>query len=82
MLLKSRASLTCFPACFLPGRAKDLSTPRVYIQADLQLWARIVQSVCRLATNWAVRGSNPGATETFARPVQIFFAHPPSPSLR
>jgi len=28
MLLKSRASLTCFRACFLPGRAKDLSVPR------------------------------------------------------
>ena len=27
-LLKSRASLTCFRACFLPGRAKDLSAPR------------------------------------------------------
>jgi len=28
MLLKSRASLTCFRACFLLGRAKDLSAPR------------------------------------------------------
>ena len=28
MLLKSRASLACFRACFLPGRAKDLSAPR------------------------------------------------------
>ena len=28
MLLKSRASLTCFRARFLPGRAKDLSAPR------------------------------------------------------
>ena len=28
MLLKSRASGTCFRACFLPGRAKDLSAPR------------------------------------------------------
>ena len=28
MLLKPRASLTCFRACFLPGRAKDLSAPR------------------------------------------------------
>jgi len=28
MLLKSRASLTCFRAYFLPGRAKDLSAPR------------------------------------------------------
>ena len=27
MLLKSRASLTCFRACFLSGRAKDLSAP-------------------------------------------------------
>ena len=27
-LLKSRASLTCFRACSLPGRAKDLSAPR------------------------------------------------------
>jgi len=36
-LLKSRASLTCFPACFLPGRAKDLSAPRyVYVVMDLQ----------------------------------------------
>ena len=29
MLLKSRASLTCFRACLLPGRAKDLSAPRL-----------------------------------------------------
>jgi len=28
ILLKSRASLTCFRACFFPGRAKDLSAPR------------------------------------------------------
>ena len=28
MLLKSRASLICFRACFLPGRAKDLSAAR------------------------------------------------------
>jgi len=28
MLLKSRPSLTCFRACFLPGRSKDLSAPR------------------------------------------------------
>ena len=30
MLLKSRASVTCFRACFLPGRAKDLSAPRYF----------------------------------------------------
>ena len=27
-LLKSRAFLTCFRACYLPGRAKDLSVRR------------------------------------------------------
>ena len=27
MLLKSRAFLSCFRACFLPGRTKDLSAP-------------------------------------------------------
>ena len=31
MLLKSRASLTCFRACFIPGRAKDLSAPRYVV---------------------------------------------------
>ena len=29
VLLKSRPSLKCFRACFLPGRAKDSSEPRV-----------------------------------------------------
>ena len=29
MLLKSRTSLTFFRACFVPGRAKDLSAPPV-----------------------------------------------------
>ena len=27
MLLKLRASVTCFRDCFLPGRSKDLSAP-------------------------------------------------------
>jgi len=36
MLLKSRASLTCFRVCFLPGRANDLSTPR-YIDTTVTL---------------------------------------------
>jgi len=38
MLLKSRASLTCFRACFLPGRPKDLSAPlffKVYFSARI-----------------------------------------------
>jgi len=33
ILLKSRSSLTCFRACFLPGRAKDLSAPRYHSTA-------------------------------------------------
>ena len=35
LMLKSRASLTCFRGCFLPGRAKDLSAPR-YSDMHLQ----------------------------------------------
>ena len=31
MLLKSRAYLTCFRACFLPGRAKDLSASGIML---------------------------------------------------
>ena len=37
MLLKSRASLTCFRACFLPGRAKDLSAPRYFLSWNVRL---------------------------------------------
>ena len=35
--LKSRASLACFRACFLPGRAKDLSATRYKLIASLIL---------------------------------------------
>jgi len=31
-LLKSRASLTCYRACFLPGRTKDLSAARYFFE--------------------------------------------------
>ena len=34
MLLKSYASMTCLRAFFLPGRAKDLSAPRVSTCSD------------------------------------------------
>jgi len=36
MLLKSRASLTCFRAYFLPGRAKNLSALYVGIQSKMK----------------------------------------------
>jgi len=35
-------ALTCFRACFLPGRAKDLSAPQYYL---------LEHSVCCVATN-------------------------------
>jgi len=37
MLLKSHASPTCFWACFLPGRAKDLSAPRYRWYCNMML---------------------------------------------
>ena len=37
MLLKSRASLTCFRACFLPGLARDLSALR-YCNCTTSVW--------------------------------------------
>ena len=37
MLLKSRGSLTCFRASFLPGRAKDLSAPRYCLATPFTL---------------------------------------------
>ena len=50
MLLKSRASLICFRVCFLPGRAKDLSAPRVCFvlfsqQAEVVVPSGIISSV-------------------------------------
>jgi len=51
MLLKSRASLTCFRAYFLPGRAKDLSAPRYMQQFTVMTYpvnSRMVEFVVRL----------------------------------
>jgi len=49
MLLKSGASLICFRACFLPGRAKDLSALRycVRIPAVHAGYARFAYRVYR-----------------------------------
>jgi len=38
MLLKSRPTLTCFRACFLPGRATDLPAPRYITNYHCALW--------------------------------------------
>ena len=37
MLLKSRASLTCFRACFLPSWAKDLSAPGIFYSTHMNI---------------------------------------------
>jgi len=34
-MLKSRASLTYFRGCFLPGRAKDLSVPQYILGSEV-----------------------------------------------
>ena len=44
MLLKSRTSLTCFRAYFIPGRAKDLSAPRV-ISLSQKMYRTIILPV-------------------------------------
>jgi len=55
VLLKSRTSLTCFRACFLPGQAKDLSSPQyLYFisfvwcphMSLLQQWQGAMESLC------------------------------------
>jgi len=46
MMLKSRASLTCFRACFLPGRAKDLSAPRVVYVYDNRIIQNKEETLC------------------------------------
>jgi len=55
LLLKSRASLTCFRACFLPGRAKDLSAPRYWMHLN----DMFKKAVCNTGTEgWAWRRVN------------------------
>jgi len=44
ILLKSRASLTCFRDCILPGRAKDLSAPGTrWLEINFQLWLHVIK---------------------------------------
>ena len=42
IFLKSRASPTCFRACFLPGRATDLSAPRYYRMENREILFRFL----------------------------------------
>ena len=50
MLLKLRASLTCFQAYFLPGQAKDLSAPW-YFMSVIVLYTSICLTLrCKVLT--------------------------------
>ena len=48
MLLKSRVPLTCFRACFLPGRATDLSAPPYLCQTCDTLRSNDVHTVFKI----------------------------------
>ena len=54
MLLKLHASLTCFRACFLPGRAKDLSAPWYFYTSKDPETEKLLNE-CMLLTfyNWS-----------------------------
>ena len=65
MLFKSRASLTCCRACFLRGRAKDLSAPRY---SDLEIRIRS-NSCCSTWVNAALSWSN----KTWRNDTPLFY---------
>jgi len=52
MLLKSRASVTCFWACFFPGRAKDLPEPRCSTKTLRILLAKVHGKIFRFRQSW------------------------------
>ena len=57
MLLKSRASLTCFRACFLPGRAKNVTAPRYNVFAtnvSTLRWIQKDKNYCALKKGRAI----------------------------
>ena len=76
MLLKSRASLTCFRACFLPGRAKDLSASR-YIGQQFPLQ----QIQCRATFDTTIRFTRSNvelhstSQSALPDPISSYFRH-------
>ena len=52
MFLKSRASLTCFRACYVPGRAKDLSAPRYIITYWVTAWRWLDKKIRNMSLFW------------------------------
>jgi len=73
MLLKSRASLTCFRACFLPGRAKDLSAPRyITLHRDMRNfdWVCLNTGLITVVYIMAPRGAGEPHGSKVARNVE------------
>jgi len=58
MLLKSRASLTFFRTCFLPGRAKDLSAPWYLNHAIFQAYTPEVEEISALDAYYTAYSGN------------------------
>ena len=75
VLLKSRASLTCFRACFLPGRAKDLSASQHSIPvtiSDIRLLTfELVQPIPAVA--WARGSVSSVPLRVLEEPVGLWF---------
>jgi len=70
ILLKSIASLTCFRACFLPGRAKDLPAPRWLRTALLWVTTQRVVVICYLHFGTTYRSHPQGSgTDRLSRNV-------------
>jgi len=68
ILLKSRATLTCLRACFLPGRAKDLSAPRVCMVFLCSL-TLILLHISHDRSNW----SSPSFSGTTSQNSVVFY---------
>ena len=60
MLLKSRASMTCFWGCFRPGRAKDFSAPGnvsfcIVYHKEVALQCNVSDCVTKIAYSFITR---------------------------
>jgi hypothetical protein len=83
MSFKSRACLTCFRACFLPDRAKDLSAPRTrplnktQIIINKRLWWNTSVRICdiqgdqKVSVNLMITVQKSGAQKRFGHSAEI-----------
>jgi len=71
MLLKSRASLTCFRACFLSGRATELSAPRYLNNINLKIYELLPRNVVKYTNQLTVLMKQCGVGERFYQLVSF-----------